>query len=633
MPLIVGTAGHIDHGKTALVRALTGEDTDRLPEERARGISIDLGFASFETPDGRRAGIVDVPGHERFVRNMLAGAHAMDLVLFTVAADDGVMPQTEEHLDILHLLGVRRGIFVITKTDLVEAARVATVREEIEILALGTTLEAAPVIPVSTVTGDGLDALRAEIVRQLAEPAPSAWPGRFRLPVDRSFVARGHGIVVTGTAVAGDVGEGDVVRLWPGGATARVRGIETHGTPVVRAGRRQRIALNLAGVERADVTRGHVVCDPAIERPSDRLDAWVEVRPGTRRSVRHHARLRLYLGTAEALGRIVFLDRRARLEPGHGTWAQLILTGGIVAMRGDRFILRDETSRYTIGGGVVVHPCADRHAADDRIPQLLAALRDGDDSTAAASLLRLAPEFALTAPAVASALDLDAAAAAMALASADEVIALPSAGTPEAYTTAESWARFEGAVLACVREAHVRAPLSPGVEMERVRAKLPWEVSPRVFRWAVERLVAAGTLVRDDSLLRLVSHRVALEAGGRALGERLEGLLRDGGLTPPGLAEVQAATGASRAALLDVLRVLEQQGRVVRVADEAFYHPDAVAEGTRRIAAYCRTHGEITAAAYRDLIGGSRKIAIAFLDWCDRSGVTLRVGDARRLRR
>src|SRR2546422_6263668 len=278
MPVIIGTAGHIDHGKTSLVRALTGQDTDRLKEEKERGISIDLGFAHFDAADGERAGIVDVPGHERFIRNMLAGAHGIDLVLFTVAADDGVMPQTEEHLDILHLLGVRRGIFVITKTDLVDAARVAAVREEIEILTLDTTLEGVPIIPVSTLTGEGLEALRAEIAAQLAAPRAPQPPGYFRLPVDRAFVMRGHGVVVTGTAIAGVVREAATVRILPGGETARVRNIEVHGGTVPQAEHGQRVAMNLAGGERSDLGRGHVVGDERLTRPTQRLDARGEIR-------------------------------------------------------------------------------------------------------------------------------------------------------------------------------------------------------------------------------------------------------------------------------------------------------------------------------------------------------------------
>src|SRR2546422_62749 len=312
---IIGTAGHIDHGKTALIKALTGQDTDRLKEEKERGISIDLGFAHLILPDGTQAGVVDVPGHERFIRNMLAGAHGIDLVLFTVAADDGVMPQTEEHLDILHLLGVRRGIFVITKTDLVDAARVAAVREEIEILTLDTTLEGVPVVPVSTLTGAGLDALRAEIAAQLGRPAGPPPPGYFRLPVDRAFVIRGHGVVVTGTAIAGSVGEGDTLRVLPGGETARVRSLEVHGAHVSRAEHGQRVAINLAGVERSDLGRGHVVCDERLSRLTARLDARVEIRPAAKRPIASHTRVRFHLGTAEVMGKLVLLGGHDELPP------------------------------------------------------------------------------------------------------------------------------------------------------------------------------------------------------------------------------------------------------------------------------------------------------------------------------
>jgi selenocysteine-specific elongation factor len=324
MAIVIGTAGHIDHGKTSLVRALTGQDTDRLKEEKARGISIDLGFAYFDGPDGVRAGIIDVPGHERFIRNMLAGAHGMDLVLFTVAADDGVMPQTEEHLDILHLLGVRRGIFVVTKIDLVDAARVAAVREEIEILAADTTLEGAPILAVSTATGEGLDVLRAEIQRQLAVPAAPAPSGRFRLPVDRAFVMHGHGVVVTGTAIAGAVREGAAVHVLPRGGRARVRSVQVHGSNVTTARHGQRVALNLAGVERSAIVRGDVVCDEHIERTTERFDAWVEV-PSRRATLKSHQRVRVHVGTAEVLGKVVVLDERPEIEPRGRGGAQIAL--------------------------------------------------------------------------------------------------------------------------------------------------------------------------------------------------------------------------------------------------------------------------------------------------------------------
>src|SRR5205823_6129571 len=430
MPLIIGTAGHIDHGKTSLIRALTGQDTDRLKEEKERGISIDLGFAYLDA-DGERAGIVDVPGHERFIRNMLAGAHGIDLVLFTVAADDGVMPQTEEHLDILHLLGVRRGIFVITKTDLVDAARVAAVREEIDILTLDTTLEGAPTVPVSTLSGAGLDALRAEIAAQLGRPPGPPPPGYFRLPVDRAFVIHGHGVVVTGTAIAGAVREGDTLRVLPGGETARVRSLEVHGVHVPRAEHGQRVAINLAGVERSDLGRGHVVCDERLARLTARLDARVEIRPAAKRPIASHTRVRFHLGTAEVMGKLVLLGGQGELSPRSAGWAQLVLAEPVLAMRGDRFILREE-------------------------------------------------------------------AAAAALARVDGVLAIPDPRAPEAWTTASQWRRLEAAACEAVAAAHRAEPLAPGLEMESLRTQLPWDVPPKVFRWSIERLVAAGRLAREE---------------------------------------------------------------------------------------------------------------------------------------
>jgi selenocysteine-specific elongation factor len=633
VPVVIGTAGHIDHGKTSLVRALTGQDTDRLKEEKARGISIDLGFAWLDPPDGERAGIVDVPGHERFVRNMLAGAHGVDLVLFTVAADDGVMPQTEEHLDILHLLGVGRGVFVITKIDLVDPARVAAVCEEIEVLTLDTTLEGAPVVPVSTVTGEGLDALRAAIAAALATPGRPPRRGRFRMPIDRAFVVRGHGTVVTGTAIAGAVRDGDTIRLQPGGETVRVRGIEVHGAAVAEAGAGQRVALNLVGVERDELARGHVACDPRLARVTRRFDARVELRPAARRPLASHTRVRVHAGTAEVIAKIVVLDGPT-LAPRSSGWAQLVLTEPLLAARGDHFILRDETARRTIGGGMVVNPFADRHRrGDGALAGRLAALRDGTPADAAAALLALVPDFATDTEAVAQALDLTEDDVARAVGELASVVPIPDGASPEAWTTAEKWSRLERDVVALVVASHRAEPLAPGMEMERLRGALAWDLSPRIFRWAVERLVAAGRLVREESVVREPGHRVSLDAAARDSASRLEALVAAAGFTPPDLRQLETAMGLPRRRIAELLGVLESEGRVARIAPDLWWGRDAAAEATARLRAHCATHGEITAAAFRDLIGASRKFAIAFLDWCDRTGVTVRVGDLRKLRR
>jgi selenocysteine-specific elongation factor len=318
MPFIIGTAGHIDHGKTSLVKALTGQDTDRLKEEKERGISIELGFAHLDLPDGTRAGVVDVPGHERFIRTMLAGAHGMDLVLFTVAADDGVMPQTVEHLDILHLLGVRRAIFVITKADLATTARVAEVEAAIGRLAAGTSLKGSPVVRFSSTTGEGLERLRMEIARALQPVDTDSSPGYFRLPIDRVFILQGHGLVVTGTALQGEVRVGDRVRCLPGSQLLRVRSLQVHGQSVSTATWGQRVALNLSSQERPSLERGHVICDERLTLTSGRFDASLEVRP-TADAIKNHQRVRIHIGTAERLGKLVVLGSHESAAPNRST--------------------------------------------------------------------------------------------------------------------------------------------------------------------------------------------------------------------------------------------------------------------------------------------------------------------------
>jgi selenocysteine-specific elongation factor len=630
---IIGTAGHIDHGKTALVKALTGCDTDRLKEEKERGISIDLGFAALTLGD-RRVGIVDVPGHERFIRNMLAGAHALDLVLFTIAADDGVMPQTEEHLDIVHLLGVERGVIALTKADLVTAERLDEVREEVEILIAGTRLEGAPMVPVCAPSGAGVAELLEEIGRQLASIERPPPRGRFRLPVDRAFVLKGHGVVVTGTAVAGTVAPGAEVHVLPGGERARVRSVEIHGAPATVAGWRQRVALNLTGIERTEIVRGHVVSDPAITLLSERFDARVEIRPAARKGVASHARVRVHLGTAEVHAKIVLLEGASVLAPKRSAYAQLVLDQRLVALRGDRFILRAENASATLGGGEVVLPAAERHPKSD--PAILAqleAVRTGEVGAAAVAVIELACDFGLSAAAVAERLNVDASDAARALAGTPGLLALAEGTGPEIWTTAGKWEQVGAAVAAGVTRFHTASPLLPGVEMEAVRAQLPRPIGAKLFRSVVDRLVSAGVIVRADSLIAAPGHRVTLAGGQEDDAAKIEAALVRAGYTPPDLRVLESELGMPRRRLSDLLGVLEKQGRVVRVASDIYYASVAAARARAALEQFLQSHPEITAAEFRDCLDVSRKYSIALLDYFDRTGVTLRVGDARRLRR
>jgi selenocysteine-specific elongation factor len=632
MHFIVGTAGHIDHGKTALVKALTGQDTDRLKEEKERGISIDLGFAELTLPDGKTAGVVDVPGHERFIKNMLAGAHAIDLVLFVVAADDGVMPQTEEHLDILHLLGVKSGIVVVTKVDLVDEARLAEVREEIEILTLDTALEGAPTCLVSSLTGRGIEELRAEIGRSLGRVAAARSDKPFRMPVDRAFVMKGHGVVVTGTAIAGRIAAGEPVRILPGGEEARVRTVQVHGHETARAERGQRVALNLVGVERTDVVRGHVIVHPSITATTDRIDAWIEIRPLARKPLPNRRRVRLHVGTAEVMAKLVLLGGRTELAPKGKAYAQLVCEAPVVALRGDRFILRSESADRTLGGGTVIHPFAPRHRAGDKaVPLLLERIRSDDLATSAFALLEMDREFAASPSWLAQAADV-AESEVLAVAH-PEIVALPGVGPVEGLTAKAKWAQWLAALLAALAAYHRDNPLLPGMEMELLRGQLPYAVAPKLFRAIVDRLTRDNALVREESLVRLPAHRVKLKTEERAATAGLERALEHGGYTPPDAKQMAEELKQPLKRVSELLQALERDGKAVKVTTDLYYHASVIARLREMIAERIRASGPLGAAEFRDIIQASRKFSIALLEYFDRSGFTIRVGDQRKLRK
>ncbi len=628
---IIGTAGHIDHGKTALIKALTGQDTDRLKEEKERGISIDLGFAYFTLPDGTRAGVIDVPGHERFIGNMLAGAHGIDLVLFTVAADDGVMPQSEEHLDILHLLGVRRGIFVITKADLVSPERLSDVRDEIELLADGTNLEGAPIIAVSSITGTGLDELRAEIARQLEGFEARRATGLFRLPLDRVFVIKGHGVVVTGTAMGAEVRIGQKLRVLPDGGEVRVRSIQVHSQPVERAGLCQRVALNLTG---AEPKRGDVLADERLDITTARLDARVEIRPAAKRPLKTNDRIRLFAGTAEVLGRAIVLEESGEIQVKQAGLAQIVLQHPIVALTGDRFVLRNENSQRTIGGGTVLNPMGRRNRKPLALyRERLAALRDARGAEAIEALLNLQDSFALSGLRVAQLLNAPLAEVEAALK--DSRFIKFSLGDEEGFATRVKWDELKRFATEALAAHHRAEPLAAGLEMEALRTRLPYEVGARAFRALIDRLSRESELVREESVLRLKSHRVELGGDDGKLGADIERVLKQAGFHPPELkqlAETLKLPAAQEARLKTLLAALERQGRLVKIASDLYFDRGALEAARSRLVEHLKSNEQITAAGYRDLLGASRKFAIALLDYFDHSGFTTRVGDARRLR-
>ena len=628
--MIVGTAGHIDHGKTALVRALTGIDADRLAEEKARGITIELGFAYADLGGGAVTGFVDVPGHERFVHTMLAGAGGIDLALLVVAADDGVMPQTREHLAILDLLGVHRGIVALTKADLADAARRAEVTAQIAATLAGTGLAGSPVVPVSAQTGEGVDRLRDLLAAAESDTTARATDARFRLAVDRSFTLKGAGTVVTGTVQAGRVAVGDTVAVSPRGLTARVRAIHAQNRPAAEGLAGQRCALNLAGegITREAIHRGDVVCDPVLHAPTDRIDAELRVLPTEPRPVVTWFPARLHVGAAEVGARIVPLSDP--LAGGQTGPVQLVLDQPIAATVGDRFILRDVSARRTIGGGrfVDLRAPARRRRTPQRLAQIAAA-GTADPAAALDALLAVPPHV----------VDLDAFVRDRALgdgvsdALTAEAVVLDAGPTRIALSEPAHRGLIAGAIDT-LRQFHEDNPEMQGLGRERLRLALTPRLPKEAFAALVAQRIAAGDIVAEGAFLRLPTHTVRLTPEDEALFARiLPELSGDQRFRPPRVRDMATAWDTPEGDVRRVLRMAARQGRVDQIRNDHFFLRATTAEMVRLIAEVqaAAPDGWVTAAAFRDRVQNGRKVAIEILDFYDRQGVTLRRGDLRRI--
>ncbi len=631
--MIVGTAGHVDHGKTALVRALTGVDTDRLKEEKARGISIDLGFAYAPTPGGGVIGFVDVPGHERFIHNMLAGASGIDMVLLVVAADSGVMPQTVEHVAIVDLLGIRHGLVALTKVDLVPPERRAAVRAQISALLARTALAGSAIVDVSTVSGEGVDAMRAALHGAAAAIDERSQSGRFRLAVDRSFTLTGIGTVVTGTVMSGMVAVGDVVTVSPSGLAARVRSIHAQNRPAERGRAGERCALNLAGegVTKEAVTRGDVVLDPTLHAPTVRLDAWLRVLDSEPKTIGQWMPVRFHHGASDVGGRIVPLGD-APLAAGTEGWVQLVLDRPIAVAVGDRFIVRDTSAQRTIGGGTLVdlRAPARRRRTPERLAQL-AALALPDPAYALAAYLEGPPGFIdLTAFARDRALgaeSVDAIAGRLAL------VGLPVQGATFALS-AKRWAGFRRALADLLAAFHKESPDFQGMGRERLRLRLDPRLPAPAFAAALLRLAKLGDVAIDGAWVRLPSHHARLTAEHEALWARVRPLL--GGaerFRPPRVRDIAGHLRVQEADVRRLLKLASRLGRVDEVAQDHFFLRATVGEivDVARAVAAAQPEGEFTAALLRDRLDNGRKVAIQILEFLDRHGVTIRRGDNRRI--
>ncbi len=622
---VVGTAGHIDHGKSALVKALTGIDPDRLEEEKRRGMTIDLGFAHFDLPSGRRAGIVDVPGHERLIKNMLAGATGIDLVLLVIAADEGVMPQTREHLDILRFLPVRAGIVVLNKIDLVEdPSWLSLVQDDVKSLVAGTFLQGAPVVELSAKTGQGIPEL-VKLMDQMLDQIPARQvDAPVRLPVDRVFTMAGFGTIVTGTLWSGRIAVGDTLEVLPQGAQVRVRGVQTHGRTVAAGIAGSRVATNLAGVEKKAIERGNVLCASGAFRPTNLMDIRIRLLADTP-ALPHLTRIRLYLGSDEAIGRLSLLDR-PRLEAGQAAVAQVRLEKSVVAATGDPFVIRRYSPMITLGGGEVInaHPPRRRRGAASAmaIEQASGAgIRDRVDTavqetgTSGATVEDLMKQLSLSREQVDATLP-ELVDGGQLLVIRGRLFHRRAAGT------------VADAILREVEAYHAREPWRVGMPKEDLKTKAFGAGDNRLYAHLMAELVSSGRVEETGDFIRRSGFTPSIDPKAAGARERILQTLLQGRFAPPGLDEITKRAGDG-AAFERIFRALRDEGLVVEVAGGVFFHRDVLEDIKRIVADEISKQGNITVASLRDRLGTSRKYALTVLEYFDTIKLTRRIGDTR----
>lgn len=629
--IILGTAGHIDHGKTSLVKALTGIETDRLKEEKERGITIELGFAYLDLPNGQRLGIIDVPGHERFIKNMVAGASTIDLVALIIAADEGVMPQTREHLDICTLLGIKKGLVVLTKIDLVEEDWFDLVQEDIKEFLKGTFLEGAPILPVSSATGQGISELTTVLERLSGEIEERSSGGIFRLPVDRVFTMRGFGTVITGTAISGSLSVGDQVTVYPQELQAKVRGIQVHNqdTEQVRAG--LRTAINLQGIEKATVNRGEVVATPLGLYPTRLLDIHLRLLKSISRPLKHRSQVRFHAGTSEILGRVILLEGE-EIKPGESQFCQIRFGEPVALLPGDLAVIRSYSPVQTLGGAEVLNVKPSKHKRfNPEMIHQLQVLQSGTDSE------KVALQVLQTGATGVSRQNLG------------QVLPLPPKKLDDLLKDLFSqkvliqWDKenkiiihqqellnLSRAMQQELEEYHKANPLKPGLFKEELKSRLPQIREAKLFNFILNQLAEQKVLVQEKELVRLTGHKVQLKEDQQAVRDSLEKVYLSSGLQPPYFKDL--AEKFSKGQPRQVLELMVKEGKLVKVKEDLYFHRQAIEDLKKNLIHWLKEKGEITTPEFKDLTQTSRKYTIPLLEYFDSLQVTMRVEDKRLLR-
>lgn len=638
--IVLGTAGHVDHGKTSFVRALTGIETDRLKEEKKRGITIELGFAYLDLPCGHRLGIVDVPGHEKFVKNMVSGVSGIDLVAFVIAADEGIMPQTQEHFEICRLLGVKQGIIVISKKDMVDEEWLEMVTEEVREYCEDSFLEDAPLVHVSSITGEGIDEIRALLNTFVAAQQFKEVHGPFRLPVDRIFAMKGFGAVVTGTSMSGRVAIGDELRFYPGDMVAKVRGIQVHSADVETVEAGHRTAINLQGVDTAAVSRGMVAATPGSLLPGYMLDCGFLYLASNTKPLKHRTRVRVHLGTAEVMGRISILDRDL-LQPGDTASVQVLLEEAVAVWPGDRYVIRSYSPVGTIGGGEVLGNMPprkrkrvtrrDRDAniesfavlrGDNIEEKILLFLRES--GTLGLSLDELAVRLGIFGKQLKKIIT--------APLSSRKIVVVDS--STQRYLAKSVSDGVEEILLANLEKYHSENPLQIGLSKEELRSGLGSNVDQKVFHFCLLELQKKELIALEDSAVRLASHQVALQADEKQLQKDLEHWYREKGLTAPTMREsMEQFCDYPESLVKEVFGILLREGKLVKVSESLYYDAAAIDALGESMTVFIEKEGEIDAPRFKNLTGLTRKFSIPLLEYFDRMKLTIRVGDKRILRK
>ena len=629
--LIIGTAGHIDHGKTTLIKALTGRNTDRLKEEQERGISIELGFTYFDLPNGQRAGIIDVPGHEKFIRNMLAGVIGIDIVLLVVAADEGIMPQTAEHLAILDLVGVKSGFVVVTKSDLVDDEWLQLVQEEIKDEVKGTFLEGASIIPVSSTEKRGIETVIGEIERLSDSLEDKSLDDMPRLPIDRVFTISGFGTVVTGTLLAGSLKLGDEVQIYPGDTTARIRSIQVHDkdSPIAYGG--QRVALNLAGIKKTQIDRGNVAAPVNSMRSTMMLDVKIKLLKSLDKGVDNRTRLKLYLGTDEILCRIILLDREV-LEPGEEAYAQLRLEEETVAKRGDRFILRFYSPMFTVGGGEVLEPNPSKRKRFDEDSLEELTIKDQGDLSdiiehiveeGSKSFLSL-KEISKTASMLEATLE-------------DETRKLENEGKIVSFRLSKDIYPIHNNILLGLEDKikneleifHVRYPIRNGIAKEELRSRFLSKAKPRLAEEILDHIVVGGSIRQNRDIISLSGFEPKLNDKQESLKRWILESFEKAGFMPPKQEDLYKSSLGSNEETDELLTYLIGSGELTKISEEIYLLPSSLVKARNALDDLMKEAGSISVGGYRDILGTNRKVAIGILEYFDQLKVTRRSGENR----